>query len=143
MVDEPAPVPAAPEPPHRAPDRGDATVLVVEDEESVRTLATRALGELGYDALAAADGRAALDLLAARGGRVDLVVTDLVMPGMNGRQLGDELARLHPDVRVLYMSGYTDDDAMLRGLVAPDAPFVAKPFSPEGFARRVQEALGR
>ncbi len=143
MVDAPAPAPEAPEQPHRAPDRGDATVLIVEDEDTVRGLAVRALDELGYDALQAADGRAALDLLTARGGRVDLVVTDLVMPGMNGRQLGDELARRHPGIPVLYMSGYTDDDAMLRGLVAPGAPFVAKPFSPEGFARRVQEALGR
>ena len=143
MVTDPVAPAAAAEEPRRVMQRGHGTVLIVEDEESVRTLAARALGELGYDALQAGDGQAALELLAARNGRVDLVVTDLVMPRMNGKELGEEVARRYAAVPVLYMSGYTDDDALLRGLVAPDAPFVAKPFAPDALAARVQEVLGR
>jgi two-component system, cell cycle sensor histidine kinase and response regulator CckA len=142
VEDASVPAPAAAEPP-RVARRGHGTVLVVEDEESVRTLAARALSELGYETLQAEDGRAALDLLAARDGQADLVITDLVMPRMNGKELGEEVARRYPAVPVLYMSGYTDDDALLRGLVAPDAPFVAKPFAPDALASRVQEVLGR
>jgi PAS domain S-box-containing protein len=138
--DAPTPVEAEVARPLR---RGHGTVLIVEDEDAVRTLAARALGELGYEALQAVDGRAALELLAVRDGRVDLVVTDLVMPRMNGKELGEELLRRYPAIPVLYMSGYTDDDALLRGLVAPDAPFVAKPFTPDTLAGRVQDVLVR
>jgi DNA-binding response OmpR family regulator len=118
-------------------------VLIVEDEAAVRALAARTLADLGYETLEAEDGRSALELLEGRNGDVRLVVTDLVMPRMNGKELGEELMRRHPGMPVLYMSGYTDDDALLRGLVAPDAPFVGKPFVPDAFAARVQEVLRR
>ena len=142
MVDEPAAAAVAEE---QRPllRRGEGTVLVVEDEEAVRTLAARTLSDLGYQAIQAEDGKAALELLGSRTEPVDLVVTDLVMPRMNGKELGEELARRYPRVPVLYMSGYTDDDALLRGLVSPEAPFVAKPFAPDVLAGRVQEVLGR
>jgi PAS domain S-box-containing protein len=142
MVQEPRPAPV-PEPPRKPLHRGEGTVLIVEDEAAVRSLAARTLADLGYETLEAEDGRSALELLEGRNGDVRLVVTDLVMPRMNGKELGEELMRRHPGMPVLYMSGYTDDDALLRGLVAPDAPFVGKPFAPDTFAARVQEVLRR
>jgi CheY-like chemotaxis protein len=142
MVSEARPEPVV-EPPKRPLHRGEGTVLIVEDEAAVRSLAARTLSDLGYETLEAEDGRSALDVLAGHTGRVRLVVTDLVMPRMNGKELGEELTRRHPGIPVLYMSGYTDDDALLRGLVAPDAPFVGKPFAPDALAGRVQEILRR
>jgi PAS domain S-box-containing protein len=133
----------AAEPPKQPLHRGEGTVLIVEDEAAVRSLAARTLAGLGYTTLEAEDGRDALEVLEGHDGDVRLVVTDLVMPRMNGKELGEELARHHPGIPVLYMSGYTDDDALLRGLVAPDAPFVGKPFAPDAFAGRVQEILRR
>jgi two-component system cell cycle sensor histidine kinase/response regulator CckA len=143
MVEEDPRRAAAPEARARPLRRGHGTVLIAEDEEAVRTLAARALSELGYETLQAEDGRAALDILIERDGRVDLVITDLIMPRMDGKELGEEIARRYAALPVLYMSGYTDDDALLRGLVAPDAPFVAKPFAPDALASRVQDVLGR
>jgi PAS domain S-box-containing protein len=142
MVSAGRPEPVA-EPPKTPLHRGEGTVLIVEDEAAVRSLAARTLTALGYRTLEAEDGRSALDLLAGHNGNVRLVVTDLVMPRMNGKELGEELMRRHPGIPVLYMSGYTDDDALLRGLVAPDAPFVGKPFAPDAFAGRVQDLLRR
>ena len=116
---------------------------MAEDEEAVRTLAARALSELGLRDAPGGGRPGALEILIGRDGRVDLVITDLIMPHMDGKELGEEIARRYAALPVLYMSGYTDDDALLRGLVAPDAPFVAKPFAPDVLAGRVQDVLGR
>jgi PAS domain S-box-containing protein len=120
---------------------GTETILVVEDEPMVRDLACRGLREKGYTVLEAANGAEALEALADQSKPVDLVISDVVMPKVGGRELGLELARLEPELPVLYMSGYTGDDVIQRGLLDPDAPFQQKPFSPEALARKVREML--
>ena len=120
---------------------GTETILVVEDEPMVRDLACRGLREKGYTVLEAPNGADALELLAGGAIRIDLVLSDVVMPTLGGRGLGQELSRLEPGLPVLYMSGYTGDDVIQRGLLDPDAPFQQKPFSPDGLARKVREML--
>ena len=124
-----------------SPTRGSETVLVVEDEPLVRRLARRALEEHGYSVREAADGREALAELSDAANVIGLVLSDLVMPRMSGRELGQEIARRFPGVPVLFMSGYTGDDVRSRGLLEGSAPFVQKPFTPDGLARRVRTIL--
>jgi len=120
---------------------GSETVLVVEDEDMVRSLASRTLREHGYTVLEARHGADALRQLAAPSTAVDLVISDVVMPEMGGRELGRRLATLRPSLPVLYISGYTGEDVIQRGLLDAGAPFQQKPFAPEGLARKVREML--
>jgi PAS domain S-box-containing protein len=120
---------------------GTETVLVVEDEPGVRVLATTALMTQGYTVLEAAQGSEALEIAANHVGEIDLVITDLVMPGMSGRQLAGHLSTLRPSTRILYMSGYTDDAAVRHGLVGPSFAYLQKPFSLAGLAAKVREVL--
>jgi CheY-like chemotaxis protein len=122
------------------PGRGHL-VLVAEDEPVVRTLAVRTLKEEGYDVVAAEDGAAAIELLERGQVRPDLIVTDVIMPGRNGRQLYDAVATRWPGVPVLFMSGHTGEEAVLQRLVPRGAPFLQKPFSPEALARTAGELL--
>lgn len=118
-------------------------MLLVEDEEAVRSLASRILVEQGYRVLPASDASEALAMVAARKGELDLVVTDVVMPGMKGPEL---VARLHgqcPELRVLYVSGYAADSLGLGGLLDPETSFLPKPFSATELASRVREILSR
>jgi two-component system, cell cycle sensor histidine kinase and response regulator CckA len=124
-----------------APRGGTETILVVEDEPMVRSLTCRGLREYGYRVVEAAGGAEALRLIADFGHGIDLVISDLVMPAMGGRELGHHIAQADPGLPVLYTSGYTGDDVMRRGLLDPGAPFQAKPFTGEGLARRVREML--
>jgi CheY-like chemotaxis protein len=138
-----APASATTTPPRPTPvPRGAAeTVLIVEDDEFVREIACRALQESGYNCLSARDGREALALAGSHGGRLDLVVTDAVMPGMSGGELATRLAERYPGVRVLFMSGFTNDEVVRRGLVGADQRFVQKPWTPGGLAAAVRTAL--
>jgi two-component system, cell cycle sensor histidine kinase and response regulator CckA len=120
--------------------RGSETVLVVEDEESVRTLAGRVLTEAGYAVIAARDGREALALV-EDGLAVDIVLTDVVMPVMGGRELCDRIRSARPALPVLFMSGYTGTDVVRRGLRDTGVPFLQKPFSPDSLTRKVREVL--
>jgi two-component system cell cycle sensor histidine kinase/response regulator CckA len=120
---------------------GSETILIVEDEDMVRSLASRGLREHGYRVLEARHGADALQQLALQPTSVDLVISDVVMPEMGGRELGRRLATLRPSLPVLYISGYTGEDVIQRGLLDPGAPFQQKPFSPEGLARTVREML--
>jgi CheY-like chemotaxis protein len=115
------------------------TILVVEDEESVRTLAVRVLRERGYRVLSAEHGRTALAQLVEE--RIDLLVTDIVMPEMGGRELVERARVERPELAVLLISGYTDSDALRRGVAELGLPFLQKPFAPESLARRVRELL--
>ena len=135
--------PAAELPPVTArPSPGGAeTILIVEDEVSVRRMAARALSSQGYTIVEAENGAEALEVLARTEGPVDLVLTDVVMPVLNGRELGERLAVERPELRVLYMSGYTDDDVVRRGLLRPESPFLQKPFMPADLSRKVREVL--
>ena len=121
--------------------RGEV-ILVAEDEPLVRSLARRSLELQGYRVLEAGNGREALEML-ERVGPVDLIVSDAVMPLLSGRALGEVVAARWPGIPVLYTSGYPGREVVDRGLVHPDAPFLAKPFTPEALARRVREVLDR
>jgi len=142
-VDEPA-EPLAPSTPADAESlRGTETILLVEDEPAVRAVARQILTRQGYAVLEAADGQTALAMVDAGGPRVDLVLTDVVMPGMSGRSLADRLASRYPGLRVLYMSGYTDDAIVRHGMLEPGLAYLQKPFRPDALARKVREVLNR
>jgi CheY-like chemotaxis protein len=117
------------------------TILIVEDEPAVRRMASRALRSQGYEILEAANGAEALEVLSRAAGPVDLVLSDVVMPVLNGRELSERLAVDHPEIRVLFMSGYTDDDIVRRGLLQPGAPFLQKPFVAADLSRKVRDVL--
>jgi CheY-like chemotaxis protein len=116
-------------------------VLVVEDEPAVRELVVRILEAEGYQVLAAEDGRAALQLLDRHPVRLDLVLTDVLMPQMNGRQLGDALHAQDPGLPILYMSGDIGETTAARRLVPEGAPFLRKPFSPTQLMEHVAAVL--
>ena len=119
---------------------GTETVLLVEDEDAVRELARRILERQGYTVLDARTGRDAV-ALAGRCERIDLVLTDMVMPDMNGRALAETLALTRPSLPVLYMSGYTDDEIVRRGLLDTGRGLLQKPFTADSLARAVRTAL--
>ena len=120
---------------------GSATVLLVEDEELVRHLAARVLERSGYVVLVADCGQAALDLAAHHDGVIDLLLTDVVMPGMSGRELAEQLIPTRPGTRLLFMSGYTEDAIIRHGVSTEEMLFLAKPFAPADLLRKVQEVL--
>ena len=120
---------------------GSETVLLVEDQDQVRELTKRLLEVRGYRVLVAASGPEALQLAEGHTGQIQLLVTDVVMPGMSGREVGLLLAPTHRDMRVLYLSGYPDPSVVDQGVLAPGTPFLQKPFTSEGLARKVREVL--
>ncbi|MGH7700016.1 MAG: PAS domain-containing protein, partial [Gemmatimonadales bacterium] len=123
--------------------RGTETVLLAEDEDAVRHLSQRALEREGYTVLAAANASEALTCVEGHDGAIHLLVTDVVMPGMGGRELARRLMGARPDLRVLYISGYPGEAVVQRGAVAPGAAFLQKPFMPEELVKRVREVLDR
>jgi signal transduction histidine kinase/ActR/RegA family two-component response regulator len=120
---------------------GSETLLLVEDEENVRRLLVHVLGRCGYTVLEAGNGVEALQVFETSGKTIDLVITDMVMPLMTGRELGDHLERRHPSIKVIYMSGYTDDVLVRSGALGPGMSFLQKPLRPEVLAAKVREAL--
>jgi CheY-like chemotaxis protein len=125
-----------------APALGTETILVTEDQNNVRRLVSRMLRGFGYHVLEAANGEEALAAAAAHAGPVHLLITDVVMPEMSGRELGAELKRLRPEIRVLYMSGYTGNAIARRGLLEEGVAFIEKPFTAESLAGKVRDTLG-
>gem|GEM_PF-843913 len=122
---------------------GGETLLVVDDETEVLRLEVRELQTGGYEVLSASNASEALHLLNSRGGAVDLLVTDVVMPGMNGIDLANAVRRRYPHVRVLFVSGHLDDDAAVNGPLPQDATLLTKPFRPEELSRSVRDSLDR
>jgi PAS domain S-box-containing protein len=120
---------------------GSETILLVEDDAALRKLAVRILEKAGYAVLAASEGAAALQAAAAHKGFIDLLVTDMVMPGMSGRALADALKARRPRMRVLLMSGYSDDERLRPDTLAGETRFLQKPFTVEGLAAAVREVL--
>jgi PAS domain S-box-containing protein len=123
------------------PSTGTETILVVEDEEAVRDIARRILREAGYTLLTAASPENALLTCKTQQGKIHLLVTDVVMPQMSGRLLAERLALERPGIKVLYMSGYTDDAIVHHGTLAPGTNFIGKPFSAADLTRKVREVL--
>ncbi len=130
-----------PAPPPVVSARGHETVLVVEDEPPLRELAARVLAAAGYTVLQAGNGPEALALIARHDDPVHLVFTDVVMPGMNGRELVARLSVLRPAMRVLYTSGYTEDAILRHGVLDDPRRFLSKPYTPAVLRRRIREAL--
>ena len=130
----------------RPPDMGNshqatATVLVVEDEASLRTFTCTLLQNSGYTVLEAGDGDEALTLAGQYKPPIHLLLTDMIMPGMNGPAVAGKLASLHPEAKVLFMSGYTG--FVSRGLIDPHAVLVSKPFTREELLRKIEQVLGQ
>jgi CheY-like chemotaxis protein len=122
---------------------GDETILLVEDDEHVRELARRVLENHGYTLLEAQDGHEALHLASGYSGPIHLLLTDVVMPGMSGEDLARELTHERTDLKILFMSGYTEEMIVHHGELAPGAEFLQKPFSPSDLVRRVRDMLDR
>jgi two-component system cell cycle sensor histidine kinase/response regulator CckA len=121
--------------------RGTETILLVEDEDVVREMATEILRDSGYRVLEAKHGPDALVLEKQHSGEIDLMLTDVVMPQMSGRELAEQLTPLRRDMKVLYMSGYTDDAIVHHGVLEEGTAFIGKPFTPTALARKVREIL--
>jgi PAS domain S-box-containing protein len=131
---------------HRPPRLTDSarpgeTILLVEDEPAVRSLARRVLEARGYAVLEAGCGQDAIRLAAGRTGPIHLMLSDVVVPDMNGSAIAEQLHGERPDVKLLFMSGYTDHDVQLQGIMAGGTPFIEKPFTPDLLARKVREVL--
>jgi PAS domain S-box-containing protein len=121
--------------------RGSETVLLAEDEDGVRALVRQVLRAGGYSVLEARDGAEALWLAGQHRGPVDLLITDVVMPGLDGRGLAERLGQRYPGLSVLYLSGYTDDAVVRHGVLQEKVHFLQKPFAPDALARKVREVL--
>ncbi|HEY8483458.1 MAG TPA: response regulator, partial [Longimicrobiales bacterium] len=126
--------------PHAAPG-GSEVVLLVEDEEAVRALVRKVLQRNGYRVLEAAEWSEALAIFHSYEGPIHLLLTDVVMPELSGRELAERLSQLRPEMKVLFMSGYTDDEIFRHGVLNAGAAFIGKPFSPQELAQKVREVL--
>jgi CheY-like chemotaxis protein len=122
---------------------GRETILLVEDEDDVRALARELLERQGYRVLEASDGLQALGRYETEGDQIDLILSDVVMPRMSGRELVDRVRALRPDMRVLYMSGYTEDAILRHGVRDASTVLLGKPFAPADLLAKVREVLDR
>src|SRR5262249_8529315 len=137
-AEAPAEAPAAPAP---RPGRGTETVLVAEDEDGLRMLVRTVLERYGYTVLEASDGTEALRCCERHAGPIHLLAADVVMPGPSGRELLERATALRPGLRVLFLSGYTEEAIARHGVVTTGLPFLHKPFTPDTLVRKVREVL--
>jgi len=123
--------------------RGSATVLVVEDEPTVREITVAMLGDLGYHVLQAANGEEGLHMFGAHAAEIDLLLTDVVLPGaVRGREMAERITAIRPDVLVIFMSGYTENAIVHHGRLDDGVQMIGKPFKREQLARKLAEVLG-
>ncbi|TPW09393.1 MAG: putative PAS/PAC sensor protein, partial [Acidimicrobiaceae bacterium] len=127
--------------PTAASSAGTETILLVDDDEALRAMATRFLEPAGYTVLSAASGDEALRLLDRYQGAVHLLLSDVVMPGIDGRRLAEQLGMTRPQMRVLYMSGYTNDTVVRHGVLDGQVSYLEKPFSAAALCRKVRTTL--
>ena len=123
------------------PLKGTETILLVEDEEQLLDLAKNALEMYGYKVLAAKSPGDAILLCEQGEGKIDLLISDVVMPGMNGKEMRERLNAIQPDMKTIFMSGYTADVVTHRGILGGRTSFLQKPFTPQSLAKRVREVL--
>jgi PAS domain S-box-containing protein len=142
MVQAPAEK-SAPEKTVQGHEPGTETILFVEDEQSVRELVSEYLSARGYQVLDAADGQQALEIAAAHPGKIQLLITDVVMPRLSGRELAARLTAARPNLKVLYISGYTDDSVFRHGVLQGGMDFLQKPFNLKALAAKLREVLER
>jgi two-component system, cell cycle sensor histidine kinase and response regulator CckA len=124
-----------------SPPRGDETILLVEDDHAVRSVAERALVRFGYRVLSAARGEDAVRIAEEHEETIDLLLTDIMMPGMNGVEVAGAVIRERPGILVFFMSGYADQDLVRQGLLEPGTHFLQKPFTPQELAQRIRDIL--
>jgi CheY-like chemotaxis protein len=124
-----------------APPRGSETILFVEDEESVRELVGDYLAGTGYHVLEAVDGVQALEVAAAHQGAIQILVTDVVMPRLSGRELASRMAAQRPNIKILFISGYTDDSIFRHGVLEGGVAYLQKPFNLKAIAQKIREVL--
>ena len=117
------------------------TVLVVDDEPSVLRVASKVLRRAGYEVLEALGGQEALQIADEFDGTIDLLLADVVMPGLGGRELGERFRELHPGTALLFMSGYTEDEVLLHGIRVAEVNCISKPFTVAGLREKVEEVL--
>ena len=125
----------------RPVERGSETILLVEDEKGVRELAREYLEMSGYTVIEAEDGHTALELAAMHAGTIHLLMTDVVMPGISGRELAERVRVIRPKISVLYMSGYTDQAVVHHGILETDAVLLQKPFTMTTLSAKLREIL--
>jgi hypothetical protein len=124
-----------------APLGGNETVLLVEDEAALREFLREVLEASGYSTLVASDGAEALQIADAHAGPIAITVTDVIMPGMTGPQIVELVTQARPEMKVLYISGYSDESVVRHGLIGPGRAFLSKPFGPEALLRKLRESL--
>jgi two-component system cell cycle sensor histidine kinase/response regulator CckA len=122
--------------------RGSETILLVEDEEPLRKLCTEFLEQLGYRMLAASNAKEAIALVEGYSGKIDLLITDVVMPGLPGPELADALVALRPDLKVIFISGYAEGSLAPNGILKPGTVLVNKPFTIRALTAKLREVLG-
>jgi len=122
-------------------EKASETILLVEDQEAVRSFALAALKQYGYHVIEASDGEEAIAAAGNYSGDIHLLLTDVVLPGMNGKELAERLKELRPNLKVLFFSGYTADVIAHHGVLNPGVAFLHKPFSQEELAQKVREVL--
>jgi CheY-like chemotaxis protein len=134
-------VASEPAPETGADARGTETILLVEDQPQLRQLTSHILQGYGYKVREVANGKEALSVFEQNGDLIDLVLTDVVMPGITGIELGRQLRATHPKLKILYMSGYTDDIVLRRGAPGPGNAYLEKPFTPERLVTKIRQIL--
>jgi CheY-like chemotaxis protein len=122
-------------------ERGNETILLVEDQKSVRSFTGAALKQYGYHVIEASDGDEAMSLAGAYAGEIHLLLTDVVMPGISGKESSERMKKVRPNLKVLFMSGYTADVIAQRGVLDRSVAFLHKPFSPVELAAKVRQVL--
>ena len=125
------------------PTRGAETILVVEDDDAVRRMTREFLKIKGYTVIEARSAANAIQIMEERNEEIDLVLTDVLMPGMKGRELVERLTQIRSNIKVLYMSAYTEDAAINIGVLNPGTEFIEKPFGPDDLASKIREVLAR
>lgn len=141
MMAEAVPQAAAPTSASEPPPRAYGTILLVEDDDQVRSAACKTLRRMGYVVLEASNGGEALLICEQHGAAIHLLLTDVVMPKMGGRQLAERIKGMRPDIAVLFMSGYTDDAVLQHGVLHAGTPYLQKPFTTESLTRKAREVL--